>query len=340
MQCVMREQEASIASRPARLQVLSAMLQNALDPGASYPEREHSATDSEEGFANGAQDGAHDDDALMGGNAASEGMVSGLRLRTLLAVSVEEQCVLRSMLVRLSHSCDNCSSGNEVRVMISSTHLDRPIPYDCLLLDYKLLGKQALKVVADMHTLQRRASDRKRLIIIGLVQADDTSQQEAFLAAGVDAVIFKPMTQLKVQHALSSGASAASTRLLLLNKAGVEGVGTSASVAHIATAATAATADASALVTTGGKGSSGTAAAEMVLDDQVKRVLVVEDDPGQQRVLKSFLSKDGFEVEVAKDGAAGVVAIQQSLNAFDLVLIKGVMAGKAGWEVAAEVHHV
>jgi len=331
MQCVMREQEASIASRPARLQVLSALLQNALDPGASCLEREHSATDSEQGLANEAHDGAHDDDALMGGNAASEGMVSGLR--TLLAVSVEEQCVLRSMLVRLSHSCDNCSSGNEVRVMISSTHLDRPIPYDCLLLDYKLLGKQALKVVADMHTLQRRASDRKRLIIIGLVQADDTSQHDAFLAAGVDAVIFKPMTQLKVQHALSSGASAASARLLLLNKAGVEGGGTLASVAHIATA------DTSALVTTGGTGSTGRAA-EVVLDDQVKRVLVVEDDPGQQRVLKSFLSKDGFEVEVAKDGAAGVVAIQQSLNAFHLVLIKGVMAGKAGWEVAAEVYHV
>ena len=62
---------------------------------------------------------------------------------------------------------------------------------------------------------------------------------------------------------------------------------------------------------------------------------VIEDDAGQQRVLKSFLSKDGFEVEMVKDAAAGLAALEKMR--FHLILIKAVLAGKTGWEAAAEI---
>jgi DNA-binding NtrC family response regulator len=51
---------------------------------------------------------------------------------------------------------------------------------------------------------------------------------------------------------------------------------------------------------------------------QKKRVLVVDDEKDIRRLLSDFLSSEGFEVSVAKDGQESLD--QMRVNSFDLVI--------------------
>ena len=93
---------------------------------------------------------------------------------------------------------------------------------------------------------------------------------------------------IQVRHAIASGVTAAAARIETSSRGSSAGALVSASaLAHAATVTATATESA---------GSGGIAGAQ---DDGVRRVLVVDDDAGQQRVLKAVLSKDGFQVELA-----------------------------------------
>jgi two-component system, sensor histidine kinase and response regulator len=65
----------------------------------------------------------------------------------------------------------------------------------------------------------------------------------------------------------------------------------------------------------------------------VSKVLVIDDDEGFRQVLFKFLSKQGFEIEVAADGKAGVDLAAETMP--DLILCDLNMPGMDGYEVLA-----
>lgn len=64
------------------------------------------------------------------------------------------------------------------------------------------------------------------------------------------------------------------------------------------------------------------------------RILVVDDEPQIRRALRTALQAHGFEVEVAEDGEAGLVAI--SSWSPDAVVLDLVMPGRDGFDVLRE----
>jgi len=326
--------ECTIVSRPVRLSVLVDVISHCLEPGSAgrvAPFMFHTpAAHAAASPAIHQDGGGDDDDELMGDmRGVRTGRVQALRM--LLAVSADLKSSLRGHLVGAGHACDVCSSANEVSVIM--TDIDGSSTYDSVVLDLKLLGAKSLDLVKLLHSLQRRQDHAaKRMILVGVMDQDDKSQDSLLWAAALDAVITLPVTNMKVQHALTTGAAAASARLQ-------EGRLRSSSPESTSRVPKSSPARGSAGLTPPPvmtpPEQSGPADDDQALDQGVRRVLVVEDDAGQQRVLKSFLSKDGFEVEIAKDGDACIAAVEASR--FHLVLLKAALPGKAGWDVAKEL---
>ena len=63
------------------------------------------------------------------------------------------------------------------------------------------------------------------------------------------------------------------------------------------------------------------------------RILVVDDEPSIRTVLKAHLSRDGYDVAIASDGAEAVSAL--TANPFDLVISDLKMPGMSGLELLA-----
>jgi signal transduction histidine kinase/DNA-binding response OmpR family regulator len=61
------------------------------------------------------------------------------------------------------------------------------------------------------------------------------------------------------------------------------------------------------------------------------RILVIEDDPGAVRLLRTYLEGEGYEVEIATDGEAGMAAA--SRVAPDAIILDVLLPGIDGWEV-------
>ena len=65
--------------------------------------------------------------------------------------------------------------------------------------------------------------------------------------------------------------------------------------------------------------------------NQSKRVLVVDDEPNIREVVELYLRRDGFDVEIAADGEAALVAIERKIP--DLVVLDLMMPTVDGLEV-------
>ena len=65
------------------------------------------------------------------------------------------------------------------------------------------------------------------------------------------------------------------------------------------------------------------------------RILVVEDDPAIALGLEDDLTLEGYQIEIAKDGAAGVTRARE--GNFDLVLLDVMLPKKDGFEVCREL---
>ncbi len=65
-----------------------------------------------------------------------------------------------------------------------------------------------------------------------------------------------------------------------------------------------------------------------------KRILVVEDEPGLRLALKDELEFQGFQVELAADGGAGLDAILRSRC--DLVLLDVMLPGPNGFQICEQ----
>ncbi|MBU1132018.1 response regulator [Patescibacteria group bacterium] len=66
------------------------------------------------------------------------------------------------------------------------------------------------------------------------------------------------------------------------------------------------------------------------------KILLIEDDQFISRAYKDGLSRAGFEVALAFDGAEGMKKIKE--NRPDLILLDLVMPVKSGFEVLTEIH--
>src|SRR3954462_6340937 len=65
------------------------------------------------------------------------------------------------------------------------------------------------------------------------------------------------------------------------------------------------------------------------------RVLIVEDDAGLVRALTDLLCSEGYEVEAALSGAAGLE--RASLAAFDLIILDVMLPLKSGFDVCRDL---
>lgn len=66
-----------------------------------------------------------------------------------------------------------------------------------------------------------------------------------------------------------------------------------------------------------------------------KKALVIEDDINIAELLRLYLEKDGFEVTIAKNGAAGVAEFERLSP--DLVLLDIMLPVLDGWSVCREI---
>jgi DNA-binding response OmpR family regulator len=67
------------------------------------------------------------------------------------------------------------------------------------------------------------------------------------------------------------------------------------------------------------------------------KILIVEDDPGIALGMKNDLTLEGHEVEVAKDGLAGLERARG--GEFDLILLDIMLPKKDGYSVCREMRH-
>ncbi len=66
-----------------------------------------------------------------------------------------------------------------------------------------------------------------------------------------------------------------------------------------------------------------------------KTILIIEDEPGIRMAVKDELEFEGFHVELAEDGPAGLQAILRTPP--DLVLLDLMLPGKNGFEICREI---
>jgi two-component system, OmpR family, response regulator len=64
-------------------------------------------------------------------------------------------------------------------------------------------------------------------------------------------------------------------------------------------------------------------------------ILLVDDDKNICSIVRMYLEKDGYEVEVAVDGIEGIKKFNDRKP--DLILLDVMMPGKDGWEVIREI---
>lgn len=65
------------------------------------------------------------------------------------------------------------------------------------------------------------------------------------------------------------------------------------------------------------------------------KILIVDDSPTEQHVLKSMLTNAGHEVVAAKDGEQGVAVSKQEMP--DLILMDVVMPGLNGFQATRKI---
>jgi CheY-like chemotaxis protein len=69
-----------------------------------------------------------------------------------------------------------------------------------------------------------------------------------------------------------------------------------------------------------------------------KRILYIEDNPKDQRLVQKVLSTHGYEVILADDGAGGVALAKEQTP--DLILVDVQMPGLNGLETARELRQI
>jgi two-component system, OmpR family, phosphate regulon sensor histidine kinase PhoR len=67
------------------------------------------------------------------------------------------------------------------------------------------------------------------------------------------------------------------------------------------------------------------------------RVLVIDDDPHMRNICARVLSKAGWSVDCAPDGEDGLRQLEESPEAFEVILLDQLMPGLDGMDVLARI---
>ncbi|HEY4499580.1 MAG TPA: response regulator [Candidatus Paceibacterota bacterium] len=67
----------------------------------------------------------------------------------------------------------------------------------------------------------------------------------------------------------------------------------------------------------------------------MRKILLIEDDQFLSSLLHNRIQKEGFEVELVKDGGAALAALKKSQP--DLILLDLILPGKSGFEVMEDI---
>lgn len=68
----------------------------------------------------------------------------------------------------------------------------------------------------------------------------------------------------------------------------------------------------------------------------VKKILLIEDDPFLSSLLQNRIKKEGFNVELIKNGDEVISSLKKSTP--DLILLDLILPGKSGFEVMEDIN--
>ncbi len=71
---------------------------------------------------------------------------------------------------------------------------------------------------------------------------------------------------------------------------------------------------------------------------KMARILIIEDEPAYRKILKDTFENEGFEVELASEGKAGI--IEAAKNRPDFILLDLIMPGMSGATVLRHIGDV
>ncbi len=180
---------------------------------------------------------------------------------------------------------------------------EQRVPYDLVILDFQMPGMDGLEVARAIRADPALAAAR----VVLLTSVGFSDQAAAAHQVGVDACLTKPVRQSQLYDTIASVVDAA-TAAANRPAAGRPGAG------RLSAAAMSATADDS---------------------GSRPRVLVVEDNPVNQKVAVHLLEARGCRVDVADDGRAALAAVAAADYA--LVFMDCQMPELDGYEATAEL---
>lgn len=73
----------------------------------------------------------------------------------------------------------------------------------------------------------------------------------------------------------------------------------------------------------------------MNIDNRIRKILLVEDDPNLGMLLQEYLSHKNFDVQLKRDGQEGLLAFRR--GSFDIILLDVMMPKMDGFTLAEEI---
>jgi len=216
----------------------------------------------------------------------------------------DQRMVLKAMLTRDIHQCFFCEEIGGLPSMLK--HHDNSWSHHVLFLGCSSVDDASradvIRIVQKIRKVETDSEINPTMSICGVLDAADPELEKVCLSVGFNKCIVKPLKRQEVNEIVDEKQQLVQSVIIGRCAAKKE-----EAESHLEAAA----------------GQSKT------------RVLVVDDDSGQRMVLKSMLTKEGFDVDTAEDGVQAVRAAARF--SYDLVLMDGFMPNKTGWEATADI---
>jgi PAS domain S-box-containing protein len=299
-------------SRPTRMSVLHDTLIDSLC--ASGLRVDHAASRIEAGVIAKA-------DAEMGSSEANKGHaltekalfpyeMGGMRI--LIAVLDSGQgMVLKAILTREHYLCDICANVGDLGAAIRQSPTGWN--FDVIFIELGVESLSVLEVVRQVRKVEQGWNLQSSLHVVGVVDSIESEECVALTEAGADVCMTKPIRRQYVTDIMAAKVNNLSERKP--NEDPAKGRGAPPPALD-----------------------GDEPEANPNGQERKVRVLVVDDDNGQRALLKTMLTKGGFNVDTAEDGDLAVKLAQRV--SYDVILMDGFMPNKTGWEATIDIRAI